>query len=98
MESLSVEGTGWQVSSGRWAGGGSNTLAGQRMDTWGSVLVLLWISRPLCFFHKAFSMVSAHALFRKDCNLEEIERWCVYCWMWFRIVCSELACFCCLKR
>ena len=40
LESLSTGGPGWQVLrissvSGRWAGGGSNTLAGQKMDEWG---------------------------------------------------------------
>ena len=34
MEGLSTEGNNWQVLKvpGRWAGGGSSTLAGQKMD------------------------------------------------------------------
>ena len=37
MESLSTGGPGWQVLrvSGRQAGGGFSTLAGQNMDEWG---------------------------------------------------------------
>ena len=37
METLSVRGPGWQMlrASGRFAGGGSPTLAGQKMDDWG---------------------------------------------------------------
>ena len=49
MESLSTGGPGWQVlrASGRQAGGGLSTLAGQKMDEWGWASVLLWISWPL---------------------------------------------------
>jgi len=43
IESLSAGGPGWQVLkvSGWQAGGGSSTLAGQEMDEWGWVSVLL---------------------------------------------------------
>ena len=45
MENLSAGGPGWQVLvSGRQAGGGSNTLAGQKMNEWGWASVLMWIS------------------------------------------------------
>ena len=42
MESLSAGGPGWQVLivSGRQAGGGSTTLAGQKVDEWGWASVL----------------------------------------------------------
>jgi hypothetical protein len=51
MESLFAGGPGWQVlrESGRQAGGGFSTLAGQNMDEWGWALVLMWISWPLIF-------------------------------------------------
>ena len=47
MESLSAGGPRWQVLrvSGRQAGGGFFTLAGQSMDEWGWASV--WISWPL---------------------------------------------------
>ena len=46
MESLFAGGPGWQVLrvSGRQAGGGFSTLAGQNMDEWGKASVLMWIS------------------------------------------------------
>jgi hypothetical protein len=46
MESLSDGGPCWQVLkvSGRQAGGGSSTLAGQKIDEWGWVSVLMYIS------------------------------------------------------
>jgi len=42
-ESLSAGGPSWQVLrvSGRQAGGGFSTLAGQKMDQWGWALVLM---------------------------------------------------------
>ena len=49
MESLSAGSPVWQVLrvSGRQAGEGFSTLAGQKMDEWGWASVLMWISRPL---------------------------------------------------
>jgi len=49
MESLSAGGPRWQVLgvSGRQAGGGFSTLAGQKMDEWGLASVLMWMSWPL---------------------------------------------------
>ena len=49
MESLSAGSPGWQVRrvSGRQAGGGFSTFAGQNMDEWGWTSVLMWISWPL---------------------------------------------------
>jgi|AntDeeMinimDraft_5_1070356.scaffolds.fasta_scaffold93084_1 hypothetical protein len=50
IESLSTGGgPGWQVLRvyGRQAGGGVSNLAGQKMDEWGWVLFLMWISWPL---------------------------------------------------
>ena len=48
MESLSAGGPRWQVLgvSGRQAGGGFSTLAGQKMDEWGWASVSMWISWP----------------------------------------------------
>jgi len=49
MENLFAGGLRWQVLrvSGRQAGGGFSTLAGQNMDEWGWASVLMWISWPL---------------------------------------------------
>jgi len=49
MESPSAGGSGWQVLriSGRQAGEGFCTLAGQNMDEWGRASVIMWISCPL---------------------------------------------------
>jgi hypothetical protein len=49
MEILSAGGPGWQVLrvSGRQAGGGFSTLAGQNMGEWGWASALMWISWPL---------------------------------------------------
>ena len=58
METLSVRGPGWQMLrvSGRQAGGGALTLAGQKMDEWGWASVLMWISWPLWFSTEHFAM------------------------------------------
>ena len=63
MESLSAEGPRWQVLrvSGRQAGGGFFTLAGQSMDEWRWALVLMWISWPLSFSAEHPSVASAHS-------------------------------------
>ena len=67
MESLSAWGPGWQMLrvSGRQAGGGALTLAGQKMDEWGWASVLMWISWPLWFstehFAMPWAMASAHS-------------------------------------
>jgi len=42
--------------SGRQAGGGALTLAGQKMDEWGWASVLMWISWPLWFSTEHFAM------------------------------------------
>jgi len=49
MGGLAAGGPGWQVLrvSGRQAGGGFSTLAGQYMDDWGWASVLVWISWSL---------------------------------------------------
>jgi len=49
MESLSAGSPVWQVLrvSGRQAGGGFSTFAGQKMDEWGWASVLMWMSCPL---------------------------------------------------
>ena len=49
MESFSAGGPGLQVLrvSGRQAGGGFSTLAGQNMGEWGWASAIMWISWPL---------------------------------------------------
>ena len=53
----------WQMlrASGRQAGGGSSTLADQKIDEWGWVSVLLWISWSLWFSAEHFAVASAHS-------------------------------------
>jgi len=93
MKSLSAGGPGWQVFwvSGRQAGGGFSTLAGQNMDEWGWASVLMWISWPLWYSaeHFAmFAMASAHSFPRMPAWALTLQRWMVSLdgWMWCTMV------------
>jgi hypothetical protein len=80
-ERLSGEGIWLKGVSGRQAGGGSSTFAGQKMDEWGWASVLMWTSWPLRFPAEHTAMATAHSFPRMPAWAHNL----VDCWMLCRV-------------